>query len=168
MVKNKTKIEKLEALLAEERTKLEEARAQVVELKDEKENAIDRYMETKDFKNLMVAHDALIYPDYFEHGWDAVVKAVSEAHPGVVISENFPCPQATMPAGIYKEDDANVEDDRIIDLGESPEKSPMAEGVDGHRGPDEEGVRKGKAVILAQAPILQAVKGQQHRRHFQL
>lgn len=92
LAKAEAKIEKLEAQLAEKQKELEVAQARNVKLQDEKENVIDMYMDTKDFKDLMTAHDSLIYLEYYKDGWDGAVKAILERHPGTFTAADFPCP----------------------------------------------------------------------------
>lgn len=100
-----------------------------VELRDEKENAIDTYMDTQAFKDLMTAHDSLIYPEYYKDGWEAAVKVILAKHPGAFDVADFPCPPATLPEGMYTVEDEMEED--MASPGPSPsaeqEKTPPAE-----------------------------------------
>lgn len=107
-------------------------------------------MDSKDFKELMVLHDSEVYPDYFEHGWDAAIKTVAKVHPGIVNAEDFPCPKASLLAGTYDEAGENEggEEDRIINPEDSLVKSTSIqdqdENIQDKQWPREEQVDVGK------------------------
>ena len=74
-------------------------------------------MDTQDFKDLMTAHDSLIYPEYYKDGWDGALKAILEEHPGAFVAADFHCPPVTLPEGTY------VAEDRVDDDVASPGSS---------------------------------------------
>lgn len=127
LAKAEAKVEKLEADLADKHKVLEEAQERNVELQDEKKNAIDKYMDIKEFKDLMTAHDSLIYPEYYKDGWDGAIKAILERHPKAFNVADFPYPHATLPQGTYAAED-RMEDEASS---EQPSSAFVSSGKEG-------------------------------------
>lgn len=123
------KLEEAQEAIKEKDELFAKAQAELVGAREEKEVAIDKYMDSEEYQELMVKHDALLFPVNFSEGWNAALKAVLEKHPGLFTpGTDFPCPQKPtalqelIGVGEESEDagDSSEAGDRILDPNRSP------------------------------------------------